>query len=124
MRRPTRFPRRAGSPSTGQDGRSFRQSSHLAAVESWEHRVVSDDDVWRDLASPFVDGAYATVKGQVRTYVMHRQLVRHLPDPPASVLDVGGGAAHQSLPLARLGYQVTVLDPSPAMLSKAAARLA
>ena len=41
-----------------------------------------------------------------------------------SVLDVGGGAAHQSLPLARLGHSVTVLDPSPAMLAKAAARVA
>jgi SAM-dependent methyltransferase len=40
------------------------------------------------------------------------------------VLDVGGGAAHQSLPLARLGYDVTVVDPSAAMLAKAERRLA
>jgi ubiquinone/menaquinone biosynthesis C-methylase UbiE len=39
------------------------------------------------------------------------------------VLDVGGGAAHQSLPLARLGYDVTVRDPSPAMLARAEKRL-
>jgi len=81
-------------------------------------------DAWAALADPFVDGAYASVKGQVRTFVLHSQLLRHLPDPPAAVLDVGGGAAHQSLPLARLGYDVTVLDPSPAMLGKAAQRLA
>lgn len=36
---------------------------------------------------------------------------------------MGGGAANQSLPLARLGYRVTVLDPSPAMLAKAEQRL-
>jgi len=71
------------------------------------------------VGDPFVEGAYASVKGQVRTFVLHAQLLRHLPDPSASVLDVGGGAAHQSLPLARLGYDVTVLDPSPAMLAKA-----
>lgn len=82
------------------------------------------DDAWQALADPFVDGAYATVKGRVRTYVLHQQLLRHLPGPPASVLDVGGGAAHQSLPLARLGYDVTVLDPSSAMLGKAEQRVA
>jgi SAM-dependent methyltransferase len=82
------------------------------------------DDPWKTLADPFVDGAYATVKGQVRTYVLHQQLLRHLPPPPASVLDVGGGAGHQSVPLARLGYEVTILDPSAAMLAKADQRLA
>ncbi|MDX6317386.1 MAG: hypothetical protein QOD35_786, partial [Nocardioidaceae bacterium] len=82
------------------------------------------DDAWAVLADRFVDGAYATVKGQVRTFVLHRQLLAHLPEPPATVLDVGGGAAHQSLPLARLGYQVTVLDSSAAMLAKAEQRVA
>jgi S-adenosylmethionine-dependent methyltransferase len=81
-------------------------------------------DAWEALADPFVEGAYATVKGRVRTFVLHQQLLRHLPAPPATILDVGGGAAHQSLPLARLGYHVTVLDPSPAMLAKAAERIA
>jgi S-adenosylmethionine-dependent methyltransferase len=80
------------------------------------------DDPWAALADPF-DDAYATVKGRVRTYVLHSQLLRHLPEPPASVLDVGGGAAHQSLPLARLGYEVTVVDPSDAMLAKAEQRI-
>jgi len=80
-------------------------------------------DAWAELADPFVEGAYASVKGRVRTFVLHSQLLRHLPGPPAAVLDVGGGAAHQSLPLARLGYDVTVLDPSPAMLGKAEQRL-
>ncbi len=81
------------------------------------------EDAWEDLADSFVGGAYASVKGRVRTFVLHQQLLRHLPEPPATVLDVGGGAAHQSLPLARLGYDVTVLDPSPAMLVKAAERV-
>ena len=75
------------------------------------------------LASHFADEAYATVKGYVRTYVMHQQLSEHLPPPPAPVLDVGGGAGHQSFPLAHAGYDVTVLDSSPAMLDKARQRL-
>jgi SAM-dependent methyltransferase len=39
------------------------------------------------------------------------------------VLDVGGGAGHQSFPLAEVGYDVTLLDSSPAMLDKARERL-
>ena len=81
------------------------------------------NDAWAPLADRFADEAYASVKGYVRTYVMHRQLLEHLPAPPATVLDVGGGAGHQSLPLAAAGYDVTLLDSSPAMLDKARQRL-
>jgi SAM-dependent methyltransferase len=81
------------------------------------------DDVWASLVDRFADDAYASVKGYVRTYVMHQQLVEHLPPPPASVLDVGGGAGHQSFPLAVAGYEITLLDSSPAMLDKARQRL-
>ncbi|MBO0829358.1 MAG: methyltransferase domain-containing protein [Streptosporangiales bacterium] len=81
------------------------------------------EDTWAGLADKFADEAYASVKGYVRTYVLHRQLLEQLPAPPASVLDVGGGAGHQSFPLAQAGYDVTVLDPSPAMLDKARQRL-
>jgi S-adenosylmethionine-dependent methyltransferase len=81
------------------------------------------DDSWAGLADRFADGAYASVKGRVRTHVMHQQLLEHLPPPPAHVLDVGGGAGHQSFPLAQAGYDVTVLDPSSAMLDKARQRL-
>jgi S-adenosylmethionine-dependent methyltransferase len=81
------------------------------------------DDTWAGLAKLFADDAYASVKGRVRTYVMHQQLLEHLPKPPATVLDVGGGAGHQSFPLAHAGYEVTLLDPSPAMLDKARQRL-
>ncbi|MGH3445783.1 MAG: methyltransferase [Nocardioidaceae bacterium] len=82
------------------------------------------DDAWAALADSFVEGAYATVKGRVRTYVLHHHLVDHLPPPPAAVLDVGGGAGHQSLPLARLGYHVVLVDSSETMLAKAEQRRA
>ena len=81
------------------------------------------DDIWASLADQFADKAYASVKGRVRTWVLHQQLVEHLPAPPAAVLDVGGGAGHQSFPLAQAGYDVTLLDPSAAMLDKARQRL-
>lgn len=82
-----------------------------------------DDDIWASLANQFVDEAYASVKGLVRTFVMHQHLLEHLPPPRATVLDVGGGAGNQSFPLAHLGYDVTLLDSSPAMLDKAQQRL-
>lgn len=82
------------------------------------------NDAWASLAGQFVDEAYSSVKGQVRTYVLHHHLTDHLPEPPVAVLDVGGGAGHQSLPLARAGYHVTILDPSPTMLGRAEQRLA
>jgi S-adenosylmethionine-dependent methyltransferase len=75
------------------------------------------------VADQFADEAYASVKGRVRTYVLHRQLLEHLPAPPVPVLDVGGGAGHQSFPLAEAGYDITLLDPSVAMLDKAQRRL-
>jgi SAM-dependent methyltransferase len=81
------------------------------------------EDIWAGLVDKFAEGAYASVKGHVRTYVMHQQLLEHLPEPPATVLDVGGGAGHQSFPLALVGYDVTLLDSSPAMLEKAQERL-
>lgn len=84
---------------------------------------VVGEDTWAGLADTFADEAYASVKGHVRTYVLHQQLLEHLPEPPATVLDVGGGAGHQSFPLARAGYDVTLLDPSQAMLDKARQRL-
>lgn len=83
-----------------------------------------DVDPWAALADEFVDGAYATVKGRVRMFVLHSHLLDHLPKAPARILDVGGGAGHQSFPLARSGYDVTLLDSSPAMLAKAEQRRA
>jgi SAM-dependent methyltransferase len=81
------------------------------------------EDSWAGLADAFADGAYATVKGRVRTYVLHRQLLEHLPAAPSSIVDVGGGAGNQSFPLAEAGHRVTLVDSSAAMLAKAAQRL-
>jgi SAM-dependent methyltransferase len=38
-------------------------------------------------------------------------LVRHLPPPPARVLDVGGGPGRYAAWLADLGYEVVLVDP-------------
>jgi len=79
---------------------------------------VPADDLRAPLAGRFVDGHYGMLRGRVRTYVIAAHLRDHLPGPPAAVADVGGGAGNQSIPLARDGYQVTIVDPSEAMLAR------
>jgi S-adenosylmethionine-dependent methyltransferase len=80
-------------------------------------------DPYAELAERFV-AHYDTLKGAVRLALVARQLSCHLPLPPAEVADVGGGAGHQAIRLAKLGYTVTLLDPSAAMLGRAANALA
>jgi len=81
------------------------------------------DDDWQQLGDRFVDEHYSSLRGRVRTHVVHEHLRTHLT-APANIVDVGGGAGHQSIPLARDGHVVTIIDPSPAMLARAAQRLA
>ena len=38
-------------------------------------------------------------------------LARHLPPPPARILDVGGAAGIHAFPLAEQGYEVDLVDP-------------
>ncbi len=46
-------------------------------------------------------------------------LGRYLLPPPATVLDVGGGAGAYAFPLASLGYTVHLLDPVPLHVEQA-----
>src|ERR1700722_2411094 len=92
--------------------RSMYQSGGTATGQ--DERV--GEDAWAELAGRFVDGHYGSLRGRVRTYVLDAPLRWLLPPPPARLVDVGGGAGNQSIPLARDGYDVTIADPSAAML--------
>ena len=81
------------------------------------------EDEWAELGRRFVDEHYGSLRGRVRTYVIDQHLRAHLARPPLRVVDVGGGAGHQSIPLARRGYEVTIVEPSPAMLERAQQQL-
>ncbi|MGW5679783.1 class I SAM-dependent methyltransferase [Streptomyces sp. NPDC003860] len=51
-----------------------------------------------------------------RSIEYHRTLdilTRHLPPPPAAVLDIGGGPGIYALALAALGHTVSLIDPVP-----------
>ena len=82
------------------------------------------------MGDPFSDLAarYNSSGGILRQVVRHelvdRGLAEDLPPPPARIVDVGGGAGQQAIPLSRRGYRVTIVDPSPKMLAEACQRLA
>jgi ubiquinone/menaquinone biosynthesis C-methylase UbiE len=69
---------------------------------------------------PSIDSFYTTYSEATRLdwsyFQMERErtqeiVERHLPQPPAEVLDVGGGPGAYSLWLARKGYAVQLVDP-------------
>jgi ubiquinone/menaquinone biosynthesis C-methylase UbiE len=49
-------------------------------------------------------------------------VLRYLPPPPATILDVGGAAGAYSLWLAERGYQVHLIDPVPRLVEEAQRR--
>lgn len=72
-----------------------------------------------DERAEWFDRHYETTRGRVRATLVLERLAATLPPPRATVLDVGGGSGAIAVPLAVRGYDVTVLDPSPAMLALA-----
>jgi S-adenosylmethionine-dependent methyltransferase len=78
------------------------------------------EDAWSEFGKTYIDTHYGSLRGRVRTHVIHHHLLAHLEPAPLRIVDVGGGAGHQSIPLARDGYDVTIVDPSPFMLERAA----
>jgi S-adenosylmethionine-dependent methyltransferase len=60
-------------------------------------------------------GQLGNVRNVVRQEMISRQLDKHLPEPPARVLDVGAGQGTQSIRLARVGHQVVAVEPDPGM---------
>ena len=58
---------------------------------------------------------------RLRRSIALRNLTRHLPPPGVDILDVGGGNARDSIPLAKMGHRVTLVDHSSQMLADARA---
>ncbi|MDE0326680.1 MAG: class I SAM-dependent methyltransferase [Candidatus Poribacteria bacterium] len=51
------------------------------------------------------------VRGQIEFARTQEIITRYLPDPPAVVLDIGGGSGPYSCWLAKTGYEVHLVDP-------------
>jgi ubiquinone/menaquinone biosynthesis C-methylase UbiE len=48
-------------------------------------------------------------------------LLRHLPSPPVTIIDVGGGSGTYAAWLSKQGYQVHLIDPVPKHVEQARA---
>jgi len=57
--------------------------------------------------------------GHLERIRTERILMRYLPQPPAVILDVGGGTGAYAFPLAKKGYTVHLIDLTPAHVEKA-----
>jgi len=78
---------------------------------------------WDEHAKSY-DEYYETFKGAVQNYVDWELLKGYLPqNRNAKILDAAGGTGRITLPLAKMGYAVTLCDISPAMLNVAKQKL-
>jgi ubiquinone/menaquinone biosynthesis C-methylase UbiE len=70
------------------------------------------------------DEWYKTFEGAVQHHVEWELLKRYLPqNRDAKIVDAGGGTGRITLPLAKMGYSVTLCDISPKMLDVAREKL-
>ena len=78
---------------------------------------------WDEHADRF-DKWYETFEGAVENHMDWELLKRHLPqNRDAKILDAAGGTGRITLPLAKMGYSVTLCDISPKMLNVARRKL-
>lgn len=81
-------------------------------------------EFWDRDSHTYDDSASHSVSDPLEAAAWRAALRRALPDPGAKVLDAGAGTGALSLLAAELGYDVTALDLSEGMLSKARAKAA
>lgn len=83
---------------------------HLAAVVAFYERRTAED------------ARLDTEVGQLEAARLRELFGRHLPPPPATILDVGGGTGRHASYLAGLGYDVLLVDPVPSHVAIARER--
>ena len=76
-------------------------------------------EFWDRDSATYDHSASHSVSDPLEAAAWRAALRRALPEPPATVLDVGAGTGSLSLLAAELGYRVTALDLSEGMLGKA-----
>jgi len=80
---------------------------------------MSEYKTWNNHANTY-DEWYKTFEGAVENYVDWHLLKKYLPrNRNAKILDAAGGTGRITVPLAKMGYSVTLCDISPAMLAVA-----
>ncbi len=76
------------------------------------------EDRFRGKADRF-DEHYTQPRGRVRLDLVLERLRGALPAPPLRILDAGGGTGAYAIPLAQIGYDVTIADQSADWLGHA-----
>jgi SAM-dependent methyltransferase len=83
----------------------------------------ADDTIVRHYQAHHEEARISEGFGQLELLRAQEVLRRHLPRPPAKVLDVGGGTGVHARWLAADGYQVHLIDLAPRHVAKANAEL-
>jgi 2-polyprenyl-3-methyl-5-hydroxy-6-metoxy-1,4-benzoquinol methylase len=87
-----------------------------------EDRLQASREYWNDLASSFDDEPDHGLRNPLVCEAWTQLLKKWLPFTHTTVLDIGCGTGSLSVVLAELGYTVTGIDLSPAMISLAQAK--
>jgi ubiquinone/menaquinone biosynthesis C-methylase UbiE len=82
-------------------------------------------EAYHDHEAPVYDAKYDAIPFYAAVYqaVTWDNIRRFLPPLPARVLDAGGGTGRWTVPLAEMGYEVTLTDISQGMLDVASAKI-
>lgn len=92
-------------------------------IENKSNNIESIKKRWGEHAKRY-DEWYETFEGAVEHYVDWEILKGYLPqNRDAKILDAAGGTGRITLPLAKMGYSVTLCDISPEMLNVAKQKL-
>jgi len=103
-------------PSTG-TGAPRRFASRIVALMSERHEVVGHYESIRE------ENRISSGLGQLELLRVQEILRRHLPPPPARVLDVGGGTGIHASWLAERGHSVHVIDLAPRHIERVRSEL-
>ena len=87
-----------------------------------EQQLQKTRQYWDAAAATFDDEPDHGLRDPLVRRAWSEHLTNWLPPAPASILDVGCGTGSLTVLLAELGYEVTALDLSPAMVAHAEAK--
>src|SRR5262245_58623720 len=85
-------------------------------------RPTFPDDIARYYQEVAEEGRLAAGPGRLEFVRTQEVALRHLPPPPATILDVGGAAGAYALWLAGRGYRVHLIDRVPRLVDEARRR--
>jgi SAM-dependent methyltransferase len=85
-------------------------------------RPTVSEEITRYYEEVAEEGRLAAGPGQLEFARTKEVVLRHLPPPPATILDVGGASGTYALWLAERGYEVHLIDPVPRLVEEARRR--